>query len=390
MISYLLAVLAVWLMLREGKTCLFVASICLMVSAAIYQAYISLAILLCFIYLMKMLVDPEVNDKQIIEKTIRFLIGGLVGVVLYLISNRAVQRICMIDAPQDRGFAQMGVINFKNIFGQIAQCYRNFWQYYFGSSMINNLCYFRKEGNALFFFLLGVLLFSILLGQKVRSIRKLVFMVMSLLYPLISMNICILAPKVSIFDPTGVLMLPTMNYLYIFAVILIRHLNVKEFWCTVYGVGVFVGTAAVFVMLLWLELGGQTYMKYNMLKTYNVSRKIEEKMDLFGKNAEKLCIVGNMESGNYPEIYPELAESQHWVTAGYKLIWQDFNGCQTCWCEFMKQYLGKTYDMCSKDQYDEIITTPEYTAMGIFPEENGAVLINDIVVIKLSNPVEGW
>lgn len=90
------------------------------------------------------------------------------------------------------------------------------------------------------------------------------------------------------------------------------------------------------------------------------------------------------------ENYPELAESQHWVTAGYKMIWQDFNGCQTCWCEFMKQYLGKTYDMCSKDQYDEIITTPEYTAMEIFPEENGAVLINDIVVIKLSNPVEGW
>ena len=97
---------------------------------------------------------------------------------------------------------------------------------------------------------------------------------MSLLYPLISMNICILAPKVSIFDSTGVLMLPTMNYLYIFAVILIRHLNVKEFWRTVYGVGIFIGTAAVFVMLLWLELGGQTYMKYNMLKTYNVSRKL--------------------------------------------------------------------------------------------------------------------
>lgn len=116
MISYLLAVLAVWLMLREGKASLFVSSICLMLSAAIYQAYISLAILLCFIYFIQMSVDPEANDKEILEKTIRFLTGGFAGVVLYLISNKAVQKICMIDAPQNRGFAQMGTIDFKHIF----------------------------------------------------------------------------------------------------------------------------------------------------------------------------------------------------------------------------------------------------------------------------------
>lgn len=209
---------------------------------------------------------------------------------------------------------------------------------------------------------------------------------MCLLYPVVSLNICILAPKTSIFDTTGVLMVPTMNYIYVVAVILLQLLDVKEFYQKMCRAGVFAAAAAVLVMLLQLELGGQAYMKHNMFKTYNVARQMEERANRYGWKAKNLLVIGDMELGNYPENYSKLAESQHWVTASQKTIWKDFNGTQACWHHFIYQYMGKYYGICAREQYDSIIETQAYLDMSIFPEEGSVILINDTVVIKLSDP----
>lgn len=42
--------------------------------------------------------------------------------------------------------------------------------------------------------------------------------------------------------------------------------------------------------------------------------------------------------------------------------------------------------MCTKEQYEAIIATPEYLTMSIFPEEGGVILVNDTVVVKLRDP----
>lgn len=386
MLSYFLAVLAVWFMIGEGKARLFAASICLMCSAAIYQAYISLSILICFMYLMKLLLDPEIEWHKITKKTGRCLLGGILGIGMYLISNKLVQHICSIEAEENRGFSKMGMIHAESILEQLGQCYRNFIQYYFEDSMINNLCGFRREINIVFFFLLECLILGITVKSDTAFFKKLLFIIMCSLYPIIVMSICILAPEVSVFETTGVLMLPTMNYIYVFAVVLIQRFVGKEFYYILNQMGILAAVSAVFVMLLQLELGGQAYIKHNMLKTYHVASQIEERAGRYGSAEKRLCIIGDMERGNYPENYPELAKSQQWVTAGHRIIWSDFNGSQSCWHEFIKQYLGKDYTMCTKVQYDAILETPEYLAMSFFPEEGGVILVNDTVVVKLSEP----
>ena len=137
-------------------------------------------------------------------------------------------------------------------------------------------------------------------------------------------------------------------------------------------------------MLLSLELGGQVYIKHNMLKTYNVAMQIHNRIEQY-RVRNKICVIGNMEEGNYPELYPDLKNSQHWVAAGNKTIWPTFEGTQNCWICCIKQYLGKAYTVCSLEEYYEIINTPKYSQMGIFPDKNGVSVINDIVVIKLSD-----
>lgn len=380
MLSYLLAVLAVWFAVgKSGKRGIFVSSIFVMFSAAIYQAYVCLAILIFVIYFMKMLIDTDKSKNEICGKAKNAFLSIGIGVGLYLASNKLVQKLSMIEAAEGRGFSKMGMLNLKNIQEQIGDCYADFFRYFFSDTMINNNCYFRKYINIFFFLVLAVIVSQILIKQKITIGRKAVVVVLFLLFPLISMSICILAPEVSIYEATGVLMLPTMNFVYVLAVVAKQFLKSRA--C---GIGLLAGGASVFAMLLGLELGGQSYMQYNLLKTYNVAGQIERSVDQYTQTG-KICIIGNMEDGNYPDCYPKLAESQHWLTASYKTIWSDFNGCQNCWLRFMEQYLGRTYGMCSMDEYHNIISTPEYLSMGIFPDADGVAVINGIVVVKLSD-----
>lgn len=383
MLSYLLAVLAVWFAVGKcGKRGIIVSSIFVMISAAIYQAYVCLALLLFLIYFMKMLIDVDISNKEICRKVKNGFLSIGIGVGLYLANNKLVQKLSRIEATEGRGFSKMGMINLKNMQEQIGDCYADFFRYFFSDMMINNNCYGRKYINIFFFLMLAVIIFEILIKQRMTVGRKAILAALFLLFPLISMSICIFAPEVSIYEATGVLMLPAMNFVYVLAVVLKQSLKGR-----VCGIGLLAGGIAVFTMLLCLELGGQSYMQYNLLKTYNVAGQIERSVDQYTQTG-KICIIGNMEDGNYPDCYPGLAESQHWLTAGYKAIWTDFYGCQNCWLRFMEQYLGRTYGMCSLDEYHTIISTPEYLSMGTFPDADGVAVINGIVVVKLSDA--GW
>lgn len=385
MLSYLLAVLAVWFMVRRsGKSGILPAGVCLMLSAAIYQAYICLAVLLCLIYMIKLLLDDKIPLQEIREKVCNCLLGGIFGVGLYLVSNKVVQTLLKIEAESSRGFSKMGLIRLNDLPRQVGNCYRLFFQYYFSDSMINNRYGFRNCINLVYFVILIVLILSILLKHGMTVGRKIAFGILCILFPLISMSICVFAPEVSILASTGVLMLPAMNYVYIMAVVLLPNSNTNNRWTAVSRAAVFVGACFVLSMLLHLELDGQSYMKHNMLKTYHVASQISEKLAQYD-DFDKICIIGNMEGGNYPELYPKLAQSQHWVSAGYKTIWTTYDGCQSCWVNFIKQYLGVEYIACSIDDYRAIKETAEYSAMKTFPESGGVAIINNIAVIKLSD-----
>ena len=385
MLGYFLAVLSVWFMVgKGGRTGIIFSGIALMLSAALYQAYISFAILLCLMYIMKLLIDNKVAKEQIYKSVGTCILGGILGIALYLSSNKIVQIITGIKATEDRGFSRMGMIDTNQIINQIKNCYITFFEYYFSDSMINNNYYGRKYINLLFFIAIVTIIIIILRKQKLLIYRKIFFVLLLLFIPLGFMSICILAPEVSVLDNTGVLMLPTMNYIYVFAVILFESIGEKNSWFTTVGIALFVQLILVFLIFLSLELGGQVYIKHNMLKTYNVAMQIHNRIEQY-RVRNKICVIGNMEEGNYPELYPDLKNSQHWVAAGNKTIWPTFEGTQNCWICFIKQYLGKAYTVCSLEEYYEIINTPKYSQMGIFPDKNGVSVINDIVVIKLSD-----
>lgn len=389
-LSYLLSTVAVLAAVKMQPVMgfvIYVFGICF--SAAIYQGYLGVTITLCFFYLLHMWLEDSCRVKVLLKQAGRLLAGGVVGILLYLVSNQVIQRLRGIGAANERGFDSMGRIDITQLPELILNAYRGFFEYYFSSTMINNAWGGRRMINLLFFICAILLLCIVLYRKEMAAWKRTIFWVGLFLLPIPVMSIVFLAPEASIYGATGALMLPTMNYVYVFFVVLIwkqKHLlHVKME--RVARIAVIGSCVLVCHMLLLLELSGQAYMKHhkNKIETvaYMVMDEIEEQVD--HSERYKLCFIGNMEDGNYPEVYEDLRSSVHWTIAYYKTVWETVDGTQNCWTKYLSHYLGKKYQMCSQAEYDVITKSKGYTNMQNFPDQGSVTVVGNIIVIKLSD-----
>ena len=54
---------------------------------------------------------------------------------------------------------------------------------------------------------------------------------------------------------------------------------------------------------------------------------------------------------------------------------------------FFDKYLGVKIKICSKDEYDSIVKSDEFKNMPIYPNNGSIKIINNIIVIKISDKV---
>ena len=81
-LSFLLACIAAFLMTRE-KPPHILCVVLIAFSAGIYQAYLTVSIMLLLCYLIRLCLQRDANIKVLLLRSVRFLVTGILGVVLY-------------------------------------------------------------------------------------------------------------------------------------------------------------------------------------------------------------------------------------------------------------------------------------------------------------------
>ena len=66
--------------------------------------------------------------------------------------------------------------------------------------------------------------------------------------------------------------------------------------------------------------------------------------------------------------------------------WNNYNGILQNY-RFFDKYLGVKIKICSKDEYDSIVKSDEFKNMPIYPNNGSIKIINNIIVIKISDKV---
>lgn len=149
-IAYFLNVLAIYIAYRhKGLVSWLIPVLAITFSLTLYQAYISIAIVLSVLLLIKMLFEVEIEERQILRKIIKLMIIGGGGTAIYLLLTRWQARRGMLWLIVDRGFSEMGNIDFSELPRQIVSCYVEFINYFFRNGFLNNNWLHRKYWNLL-------------------------------------------------------------------------------------------------------------------------------------------------------------------------------------------------------------------------------------------------
>lgn len=388
MIAYLFAVLAAYIMCKEMKIVWGVgASILICLSLATYQAYIGCTVVIVLLYLIVQAIDNGCEWGEWIKRFFYTVVIFLAGVFLYLVTNKLIQYIWQVSAESGRGFSNIGHISLEKIPELLKNTYIYFYQYFFTADMINNfsgvIC--KRNINIVFMFCILLIVIGKLVFCKKNIYFKIIVIIGMLVLPIAVMCITIAAPEVSIYDSTGMLMLPTTNYVYILPLILLNGITQNR--SKYIRIGIYAVLLLIITTLFNYSSAMQVYQKTCLRKMHYVASNIAEELEKYlydGKKYE-VCVIGSMESGNYPELYPELAEMVQWTTASYGTVWNDYSGRQACWREYIKGYLGINFDSCNLEKYNEILSENQYKEAPCFPMEGSVFIYNDsVVVIKLS------
>ena len=87
-LALLSAVLSVYVFIRGGKWGWLYSAILMAFSLGIYQAYISVAASLYVVYIIKMIIDRERSEKEILQKGLKCIASLLAGLVCYYVINK--------------------------------------------------------------------------------------------------------------------------------------------------------------------------------------------------------------------------------------------------------------------------------------------------------------
>lgn len=387
--AYFLSVLFVYLLVqKQGKLWFLISALLLAFSMLIYQAYIGTAITLCLLYLLYLLLCKNTDWRMILRKAGRFLTTGLLGTVCYLAAFRFFCLIYHVNPVSARGFDSMGRTFFENFPVSIGKAYHGFYDYFLTDNLYNNTWHLRGKANFVILSLLFITVAFTVFKKRSHINWQQFFLTLLLLamLPLAFMSIMILAPEVSIYDITGILMLPHMNFLYIFLAVLVFADGEDTVRAVLQWAALGVCCWIVLTLGMYTQVF-QNCMELDLNRSYALAQRIviqvESLPDYF--SGMKVVIGGRAERGNYPREHEEMYYIVKGTAAVYGYFWDTQNGRQNCWNNFLRQYLGVQYVTCSGEELSDIENSAEYADMPIFPAEGSVRMFGDAAVVKLSS-----
>lgn len=389
-LSLLLGVMACYIIhYKKNIKNILISAILVATQLFLYQAYISVTMTIAICYVLCSSLSGN-KVSMIIKQLIAFIMMGIIGILSYIFSLK----ILRLKVSANRGFDKMG----RTSIDKVRDAYHNFFQYFFGNRLLNNVWGYRRWINvALFLWIIFLLAFIIIyVWTYIGKTNVIISLICLLTFPICFNAITIFAPGVDAYGSTGLLCVPAMNLIYLLGIWLLRVLrkiSVSEqvmkgnimnisYWKYSY---LFVLFPLIWNLTIYTEVY-KNVMWLNYKSTYALCEKISSQIDARGlyEPEATICIVGNPEDGNYPCTYEHLRNIVKGSVAVKGLAWEGWLQ-NVCYCNIYQNYFNIYYSVVTPESYDEIIKSETFRGMSAFPETNSIEKIDNIIVIKLSD-----
>ena len=377
-LSFLLACIAALLLTREKKNYI-AATICIALSVGIYQAYITVTIMLLLCYLIVKALYNDENVKSLFLKALKFLLVGICGMLLYYGVLLILLKVTGTALLEYQGANSAATLSGLDIWSSLYIIKESFVNYFFDFS--NGIQVFGVMNVAVF--LLTVVLYIIKAIRNKLSIGNLlVVCVCTILLPIGASVLSFINSSVDYHN------IMKMGFV-VFYLFLILQYECDDFENkknnSVRAWSIFVIT--VCLVFYHIVVANISYHKLNMAyeKSYGTLIRIADRIEQTegAKECKHILIIGALtDSEAYSaNIYPDMTGT----TDGFILRADDEMVGQSVLCSALNDYCGTDYTFVSGEAKEQLLKKINVDDLGDWPEKNSILIIDHVIVIKLSD-----
>lgn len=383
-IAFFLATLSAYFMTKEKPRYYILASLLIALSTGIYQAYITVTIMLVLIKLIDEIIYDGTDFHVIWKKSVFMLFSGIIGVLWYGFILKITLWVSSADLLDYQGINTASTLSNIDLLGSL---------YVIKETFINCFFDFSKGINVYVILNCFVLLFTLCHYIKYIVKNKVYKKPVNIFAIIIFGAMLIAGAGALAFLNADIdyhnLMLMGYSVFYIFFIILYErgedgiktHTQIKC-WAVL--------TAGLIIISNQVVISNVSYHKAQLAyeKSYGVLVRIADRIEQTegAENCGRILVVGALH--NSEEYSVNLTPDITGITNGYIIRADDETVKQSVLTSALNDYCEKNYEFVSGEEKKEFLSRQEVKSMGKWPATNSVAVIDGTVIIKLGTEGE--
>ena len=362
------------MLLAKDKPCYIGSLVLIALSAGIYQAYITVTIMLLLLNLILDVIYKNIDLKKTLIKSLKFLLTGVLGMALYYLVMTILLKITGTTLLEYQGLDSAASFNGIDIAGALYTIKESFTCYFFDFS--NGANVFGIINTVVF--VLTVVLYLLDVIKNKLSIGKILMLcVFVVMLPIGASVLSFINSQIDYHN------LMKMGFLVFYLFFILQYENLEQNALKSWAI-LFISALLIFNQTI---IANVSYHKLNMAyeRSYGTLIRIADRIEQTegAKDCDRILVLGCLpESEAYSAVLPP---DMTGTTDGYILRADDEIVGQSVLCSALNDYCGKNYKFISGEEKSDFLKIIDADSLNNWPEKNSISVIDNVIVIKLGD-----
>ena len=377
-IAFFLSTLAAMYMTGE-KPRYLLASVLIALSSGIYQAYITVTIMLILLKLTDDILYKDLTFRIASKKALNMLLLGALGVVVYIVVLKVILAILSAELLDYQGVNSTASLSGINLPATLYIIKETFMK-----------CFFNMSGGVNVYVSLNVfiLLFTVLFYVQ-HIVREKLYKKPGKIFTIVILGILLVfgAAALAFINPDidyHNLMLMGYVVFYLFFILIYERGSGKSEKCALLKCWTVLLITAVLISNQ-VVIANVSYHKAQMAyeKSYGVLLRIADRIEQTpgSENCDKILVIGALD--NSEEYSYNLTPDITGITNGYIIRADDEVVGQSVLTSSLNDYCDKNYEFISGEEKRKLMQREDIKAMEKWPLKESVAIVDGTVVIKL-------
>lgn len=379
--SLCLSVLAVYVT-KKIKHGYILGAVAMAFSLGYYQAYVAVTITLCLMIVLFEIISESESFKDILQKTLKYVVMGVLGFVLYFVFLELVLFATNAQLSDYRGVDSMGTLPLDKIGYLIKRTYKNFILFFLGERY-----FYNSIGKMIAYILIGsvslALLFQYL--KKLNRSSQIVGIISVIVMPLAIDVIDILAHETD----TSTLTVFSFSLAFVCCIKLLEMETLDRKGIlkniVIASLGVVVFHNFMLTNIYYNQLESQTE------RTILYYNRLYARMEEVEGFHNEMCIVvlGNIENqksalGIYNNEYKDIIlNDQGFRDAIVGTTQDEFQSTTVKYKMLLNNIIGCNLTFGSSEFTNSFAERDEVKEMGVYPKDGGIKIVDNVMVVNM-------